>query len=247
MVHALKRRRIRADMTIADFHLISPPMRSHFAQCFRCRLPFDLGSAEMCGCIARERTFVCPRCGSCACRASSRQRNEFWVTAPPALWDRRRLEQVESFSRLQSLDPDTLPRPFALIVDDDPLVLTVAEHALREMGFTSLTNSNAEEAYAIANSLVPDLVLTDALMPRLDGRELCLRLKNNPRTGETRVIVMSAIYRGSVYRNEAFKTFHVDEYLEKPIKPGVLREAVARLMPDLARAHPHSKDVRMAS
>jgi len=234
-------------MTTADFQSTPPSAVSHFAQCFRCRLPFDLVVAELCGCIARERTFVCPRCVSCACGASLRQRNEFWVTAPPVLWNLRRLEQAESLSRLQSLDPSTLPRPFALIIDDDPLVLTVAEHALREIGFTTLTNSNPEEAYAIANAIVPDLVLTDALMPKLDGRELCLRLKNNSRTSETRVIVMSALYRGLVYRNEAFKTFHADEYLEKPIKPGVLREAVDRLMPELARAHPHSKDVRRAS
>lgn len=234
-------------MTTVDFQLNSPPLRSHSTQCFRCRLPFDLVSAEWCGCTARERTFVCPQCGSCACGASSRQRNDFWVTASPLLWDRRRLEQDGSFSRLQSLDPATLPRPFALIVDDDPVVLGVAEHALRAIGLTTLTNSNPEEAYAIADAIVPDLVLTDALMPRLDGRELCLRLKSNPRTSRTMVIVMSALYRGSVYRNEAFKTFHADEYLEKPVKPGVLREAVARLMPELARAHPHSNDVRKAS
>ncbi|MCA1732343.1 MAG: hypothetical protein LC732_01930 [Acidobacteria bacterium] len=89
-------------------------------------MPFDLVPAELCGCIARERTFVCPQCGCCACSASLGQRNEFWATAPPVLRDRRRLEQGESLLRLQSLDPATLPRPFALIVDDDPLVLTVA-------------------------------------------------------------------------------------------------------------------------
>ena len=150
-------------------------------------------------------------------------------------------------ARLQALDASSLPRPFALIVDDDPLVLTVAARALRAMGFTTLTNENPEEAWSIARTILPDLLLTDALMPKLDGRELCLRLKSDKRTSAIKIIVMSALYRGIAYRNEAFREFHVDEYLAKPIKPGVLREAVGRLMPAILRAHPHSNDVRSAS
>lgn len=224
-------------MSTQDFEPITP---STTAPCFRCRQPFDLSQSALCNCISRERTFACSHCGGCACSAALRERNEFWATAAPSLWLRRRLEEADSVSRLQSLDPGSLPRPFALIVDDDPLVLTVAERALRSAGFATLTNSNPEQAYAIANAILPDVVLTDALMPRLDGRDLCLRLKSDPRTSTIKVIVMSALYRGVVYRNEAFRKFRVDEYLEKPVKPALLREAVDRLMPDLARAHPPS-------
>jgi CheY-like chemotaxis protein len=150
-------------------------------------------------------------------------------------------------TRLHSIDPHSLPRPFALIVDDDPLVLGVTERVLRAIGFATMTNENPEEAFAIAQALMPDLLLTDALMPKLDGRELCRRLKSDDETRGIKIIVMSALYHGVAYRNEAFKQFHVDEYLEKPIKPGILREAVDRLMPELARAQAHSNDVRLAS
>jgi len=231
-------------MTEPDFQI---NQHSFEAPCFHCRIPFDVLAAALCDCIARERTFVCPHCGGCACDASFRMRNEFWMDAPFALWERRRVERSDVVTRLRSIDPHSLPRPFALIVDDDPLVLTVTERALRAMGFATLTNENPEEAYAIALTIVPDLLLTDALMPRMDGRELCRRLKDDVRTRGMKIIVMSALYRGVGYRNEAFKQFHVDEYLEKPIKPGILHETVDRLMPELARAHPHSNDVRLAS
>ncbi|MGZ4809079.1 MAG: response regulator [Thermoanaerobaculia bacterium] len=203
--------------------------------CSHCLMPFDLASAALCRCVTRERTFVCPHCGACACDASFRAKTEFWRTASPALLARRRKEQSEGIGRLLALDPKSVPRPFALIVDDDPLVLMMAEKALRAIGFTTLAISNPEEAYSIAEAILPDLLLTDALMPKLDGRELCLRLKSNERTSGIRIVVMSALYRGSAYRSEAFKKFLVDEYLEKPIKPGILRETVDRLMPGVAQ------------
>lgn len=230
-------------MTQSGFELISTDVkRTCIAPCFHCARSFDLLSAPLCDCIARERTFRCPNCESCACDASFRQRSEFWRTASPALWERRKKEQVDGIARLQSLDPKTLPRPFALIVDDDPVVLAVAERALRAMGFFTLTNSNAEEGLAIATAILPDLLLTDALMPKLDGREMCRRLKSDERTRHIRIVVMSALYRGGTYRTEAFRTFLVDEYLDKPIQPAVLRAAVDRLMPDVALAHPHSNE-----
>jgi CheY-like chemotaxis protein len=231
-------------MTVLDFEIKT--LQGTHAPCFHCRQDFDLVSSKMCDCIARERTFVCPHCGSCACDASYTRRNEFWMTAPPALWERRRSEVTDGIVRLQSLDARSLPRPLALIVDDDPLVLTVAQRVLHGMGFTTLVTTEPEEAYEIAVTTLPDLVLTDALMPRIDGRELCLRIKRES-TREIKVILMSGVYRHVLYHNEAFKKFHVDEYLEKPIKPGVLRDAVDRLMPAFARAHPHSNDVRAAS
>lgn len=234
-------------MTVPDFKISSYVAQLNMSPCFHCHEPMDLLSAELCDCIARERTFKCLHCGSCACDASYRERNEFWLTAPPSLWDRRREETKHGVARLQSLDPKALPRPLALIVDDETLVLSVADHALRELGFTTLITTNAEEAYAVATATVPDLLLTDALMPRLDGRELCLRLKNSEPTRHMKVIVMSGLYRHVAYRYEAFKAFHVDEYLQKPVKPAALREAVARLLPELVSTLPHAGDARKAS
>jgi CheY-like chemotaxis protein len=225
-------------MSVLAYASHVPVSQAHIAPCFRCRQPFDCLSAELCDCIARERTFVCPHCGCCACGASHRQRNAFWITAPPSLWERRRKEESDGVARLQSLDPRLLPRPLALIVDDETLVLTVADRTLRAMGFTTLITTKPEEASAIAMATVPDLLLTDALMPRMDGRDLCLNLKSTEDLASMKVIVMSAVYRRAAYRNEAYKRFRVDEYLDKPINPAVLREVIGRLMPRSMRTIP---------
>ncbi len=119
-------------------------------------------------------------------------RNEFWLSAPTSLWERHKQEEITGIARLLSLDAATLPGPFALIVDDDPRVLSMAEQALRGMGFHTLCNANPEEAATIAASILPDLLLTDALMPRLDGRELCRRLKEDEKTAGIRIVVMSS-------------------------------------------------------
>jgi CheY-like chemotaxis protein len=160
---------------------------------------------------------------------------------------RRRKEQQDGVQRLQSTDPNTVLRPFALIVDDDPLVLSIAERSVRAMGYSTLVATSPEEAYRLAVALVPDVVLTDALMPRLDGRELCRKLKASEPTRHIKVIVMSAIYQGTAYRNQAFKEFGVDEFLAKPIKPAILREALDRLLPRLSRSRPQFADVRSAA
>src|SRR5688572_14579845 len=104
--------------------------------CLNCRSNFDVVPAPFCGCIARERTFVCPHCAGCACHASYGERQRFLLSAPAVLHVRRRDEQKEGIGRLQATDPTAVRRPFALIVDDDPLVLAVAERAVRAAGYS---------------------------------------------------------------------------------------------------------------
>jgi CheY-like chemotaxis protein len=234
-------------MTRADFQLISLTPSGLVADCHQCRQPFDCMQAEVCDCVTREQTFRCPVCQACACEAPAEKRNAFWAASPPELWERRRERHAACSSRPQDLDSTTFPRPLAIIVDDDPLVRTIADRVLRNMGFSTLVTGNPEEGESLAISTLPDLVLTDALMPRMDGRQLCLNLKSDPATSGIKVIVMSALYRGTNYRNEAFREFHVDEYLVKPLKPGILLEAVQRLLPGLVTIAPSSNVRSVAS
>lgn len=220
--------------------------QTHIVPCYQCRKMFDAVSAAFCSCIARERTFACSQCGGCACETYYRQRNEFWMAAPPALRVRRTAEQRDGVARLQTMDRQAVGRPFALVVDDDPLILEVAERAFRAFGFTTVVTRKPEEALEIASALLPDLVLTDALMPLLDGRELCLRLKSRAATRMIKVVVMSALYRGTTYRNQAFRAFGVDEFLAKPVKQVVLREVIGRLLPHVTLPRPHSGTMQVA-
>ena len=234
-------------MTTETFSAELTVHQVYITPCYSCAMTIDLVAAPFCRCIVRERTLACRRCGDCACAASFGLRSHFWKSAPPLLQERREQEREDGLARLQSINPRTLPRPFVVIVDDDPLVLAVADRAFRAIGYTTLLTTKPEEAHAIAMALLPDLLVTDALMPKLDGRELCLRLKSSALTQRIKVVIMSGLYRGMVHRNQAFKTFHADEYVSKPFTPAVVRETVARLMPSTLRASSLASGARAAA
>lgn len=73
------------------------------------------------------------------------------------------------------------------------------------------------DALELARRYRPQLVFTDALMPRLDGREMARRIKEDPDTAAAKVVVMTALYTNVKYRSEGFKVYKVDDYLAKPL------------------------------
>lgn len=121
-------------------------------------------------------------------------------------------------------------RPTVLIVDDDKLVRLIATKALADADLNVVDAADGATALQMAQELVPDLVITDALLPHLDGRELARRIKSDPALSKTKVVVMTALYKGTRYKNEAIKEFLVDDYLEKPLTPAKLRWIVARML-----------------
>jgi len=72
-------------------------------------------------------------------------------------------------------------------------------------------------------------VLADALMPKVDGREMCKTLKSSPSTRETKVVIVTGLYKAPHYKYEAFHSFGADEYLLKPVEPEELRKVLRRL------------------
>jgi CheY-like chemotaxis protein len=73
------------------------------------------------------------------------------------------------------------------------------------------------EGLALAARYRPDLILADAFMPKLDGREMCRRVKTDPETSSLKVVIMTAVYTAARYRSEAFREFQADDYLAKPL------------------------------
>jgi CheY-like chemotaxis protein len=120
-------------------------------------------------------------------------------------------------------EPTMIRRPAILVIDDDRTVHKLVEGALHHFNGTLFHAYDGAEGLRIAGELRPELVLTDALLPKLDGRELALRLKSDPSTRAIKVVVMTALYKGTRYRIEAINSFGVDEYIEKPVAPTRLR------------------------
>jgi CheY-like chemotaxis protein len=123
-----------------------------------------------------------------------------------------------------------MDQPKVLIVDDDRLIHAIIDKVLEGRGVTVLHASDGVTALAMARSARPDLVITDALLPHLDGRELAKQLKTTEETRHCKVAIMTGLYKGNRYRSEAFKEFLVDEYLEKPVHPDKILQLVESII-----------------
>jgi CheY-like chemotaxis protein len=134
----------------------------------------------------------------------------------------------EKFRRaLNAVPANSADRPTVLIVDDDEEIRLIAEYTIQQMGYRVMTAAGPEEALATVDRSRPDIVLTDALMPRIDGRQLCRLIKAID--SSIKVVVMTALYKGSRYRLEALSTYHADEYLAKPIDFDRLQQVLGQL------------------
>src|SRR3990172_2776304 len=80
-----------------------------------------------------------------------------------------------------------------LIVDDEPIVLRVLEINLTDMGFKVFKASNGSEALEIMKTNLPDMLITDLVMPVMDGLELIKRVKEDSITSLMPIIVITAM------------------------------------------------------
>ncbi len=79
-----------------------------------------------------------------------------------------------------------------LVIDDDASIVAMLLRYLTKQGFAVETAADALEGLAQIEGATFDLVITDLMMPRMDGRELVRRLRLEPRTRELPVIIMTA-------------------------------------------------------
>jgi CheY-like chemotaxis protein len=113
-----------------------------------------------------------------------------------------------------------------LVVDDERDVVDVLEAALRAEGYRVVTACNGADAIDRATALHPDVVVTDLLMPVVDGIALAKRLRADPSTRSIRIVLSSGVAEGSV--RAMFKDF--DAFLQKPYGLEDLRHVVAMLL-----------------
>lgn len=103
-----------------------------------------------------------------------------------------------------------------LIVDDVPDNIAVLHDALDESGYTVLVANNGRNALEVAVQAEPDVILLDAMMPEMDGFEVCERLKSNHLTSQIPVIFMTGLTE-TEHVVAAFKVGGVD-YVTKPLR-----------------------------
>jgi diguanylate cyclase (GGDEF)-like protein len=117
-----------------------------------------------------------------------------------------------------------------LVADDDPDILRFVELNLRLEGYEVLTAVDGEEALTVAHERVPSLVILDVMMPKLDGYQVCQRLRNDGRTSGVCIIMLTA---KSMSADKVLGlTAGADDYISKPFDP---MELVARVKTTLRR------------
>ncbi len=128
-------------------------------------------------------------------------------------------------------------RRTVLVVDDEPEIRLLLRRSLEKHGYAVETAEDGAEAIAKAEALVPDLVLLDAMLPKVHGFEACQRMKASPRCRHVPVIMMTAIYRGWRFAQDARDTYGAEDYIEKPFRfDDVLRRIDAVLEATASRS-----------
>ena len=173
---------------------------------------------------------TCPSCLTCFCQAPRAYKDHFWSQAPEALWKRKMEERGLPPQSSKLPPPGAITRPLVLIAEDEALIQRVAVAAVESLGYSILLARNGQEALDLARTYRPDLLLTDALMPKMDGREVCRLLKVDSATREIKVVVMTSAYTTSKYKTEALHEFHANEYLPKPVTFKTLRSILQRYL-----------------
>lgn len=103
-----------------------------------------------------------------------------------------------------------------LIAEDDPAVLNLYARYAQKRGHTVLLAHDGAEALVVAASELPDLVLLDVAMPKLDGRDVLRQLKASDRTREIPVLVVTAS-GGEQSLRTMLVELGADDVLEKPV------------------------------
>jgi chemotaxis protein histidine kinase CheA len=123
------------------------------------------------------------------------------------------------------LSPDTLT---ALVVDDSLTARRAAAKVMKDAGYTVRTAIDGLEAVAILQNFVPDVMLVDMEMPRMNGLELTSHVRNADRTKQIPVIMITS--RSTEKHRQQAKTAGVNVYLTKPFSDEALLTHAVRLV-----------------
>jgi DNA-binding response OmpR family regulator len=116
-----------------------------------------------------------------------------------------------------------------LVVDFDQEFLKFLSQFLRNQGFAVVTASDGSAGLDMHKSEAPDLVITEAMLPKLHGFELCSRISHGA-ARRTPVVIITGVYRDAVYKSEALQTFGAAAYFEKPLDPDELVVCLRRIL-----------------
>ncbi len=115
-----------------------------------------------------------------------------------------------------------------LLVDDEPGLREAVQAYLEDSGFAVEVASNARDGLELAHQKLPDLVITDIMMPQVDGYQFLKQLRENPQFKTLPVVFLTA--RGMTADRIQGYNAGVDAYISKPFDPDELVAVVTNLL-----------------
>ena len=112
-----------------------------------------------------------------------------------------------------------------LVVDRDPHIRELESHFLNRAGYAVEFEKNGEGVLEQVRRLLPDIIITEILVPTLDGLALCRQLKADPRTRHIAVVIFSILAAAGRAREAG-----ADAFLQKPLAEHTLVDTVRQLL-----------------
>ena len=129
--------------------------------------------------------------------------------------------------------------PLLLIVEDNTDVRNYIINNLKD-NYKILEAVNGEEGWYKSMEHIPDLIISDVMMPMMDGFELCKKIKTDERTSHIPVILLTA-KAANQDKIQGFET-GADEYIMKPFMPEILKARIKNLLEQRSRIHEHFRN-----
>jgi CheY-like chemotaxis protein len=125
--------------------------------------------------------------------------------------------------------------PLILLVEDEATMSEVMEAALQKAGYAVISSSDRKEVLALMESLEFDLIITDVLMPEIDGAEVIKAAKKLQRNARILAISGGGQLTGSELCRSVTKAIGAGTFLAKPFTHDVLLAAVSKALQDTRR------------
>jgi CheY-like chemotaxis protein len=125
---------------------------------------------------------------------------------------------------------EIVPKRKIVVIDDDAMIRSFIEYILKQQRYEVVMANNAGDGYDAIIRESPDLIVSDILLPGMNGYDLCHKIKSNPALQHIPIILITAVYKELSFKMEARK-IGADDFIEKPFAKEDFLDRVERLLP----------------